>query len=141
MDPNVSLELMTLRSRPELRSRGKCSTEWTTQTPLVNILLSITGEWAKTAMSENINPVVLNLIRKMSSFNLGFKTIVSSGLMTNSYLFPFLHLFKSKPFPTDWAQNPYQSLQCSGSLSKYGICSLYHDYGCLQIFCVVSFAE
>ena len=34
MDPNAGLELTTLRSWPELRSRVRCLTNWTTQEPM-----------------------------------------------------------------------------------------------------------
>ena len=33
VEPNVGLELMTLRSRPELKSRAKHLTDWATQVP------------------------------------------------------------------------------------------------------------
>ena len=38
MKPNMGLELMTLRSKPELRSQVQCLANWATQVPLPGLL-------------------------------------------------------------------------------------------------------
>ena len=40
MEPNTGLKLVTSRSRPELRSRVRCLTDWATQAPLFETLYS-----------------------------------------------------------------------------------------------------
>ena len=65
MEPNVGLELMTLKSRPGLRSSVRCLTDWDTQVlplPLLFVGLGkVIGKrremhrWSDTCVSENIS--------------------------------------------------------------------------------------
>lgn len=69
-EPNMGLELPILRSRPDLRSRVGCLTDWATQVTLCQITLIFLSYWCSYVLSFFIQLKIFPIVDMMTNFQL-----------------------------------------------------------------------